>query len=175
MAKEKQIFKKPPNPLNRGNINNVPNEALTFLGTFKYNREIAQIAKDLRKNQTIAEKYLWNNILRSSKTGYKFIRQKTIDKFILDFYCSELLIGIEVDGEIHNLQQEQDQIRSEYLEELGIKIIRFKNEEVLNEIKNTKNKLEDFIKSREIELQEKSSLKTPPVKGVGGFLKETFI
>ena len=84
-------------------------------GGLKYSQALIEQADKMRKEPTAAEKYLWDNLLRSSQLGVKFTRQKPIHNFILDFYCSELLLGIEADGDIHELQQEQDQLRTEYL------------------------------------------------------------
>jgi len=122
-------------------LNDAPLEALTSVGYFKYSKEIAELADKMRKEPTPAEKYLWDNILRSSQLGFKFTRQKPIHNFILDFYCSELLLGIEADGDIHDLQKEQDRLRTEYLESIGIKIIRFRNEEILKQKENVKNRI----------------------------------
>jgi len=65
---------------------------------------------------------------------YRFLRQKPIDCFILDFYCSKLLLGIEVDGSSHDNKQEYDEARTGRLNFLGIKIIRYTNEVILKDI-----------------------------------------
>lgn len=148
-------------------LNRVPIEALSFRGIFKYSLEIGQIAGKLRKNPTLAEKYLWEKVLKHSNTGYKFTRQKPIHHFILDFYCSKLLLGIEADGEIHNLQQEQDQNRSDYLASMGIKIIRFKNEEILNEIEVVRNRILEFLQERQKEIDNPLTPLTGGNKTVG--------
>ena len=157
-------------PLTGGTFNDAPVEALTSIGNFKYSKEISELAEQMRKAPTPAEKYLWDNILRSSQLGFKFTRQKPIHNFILDFYCSELLLGIEADGEIHYLQQEQDQMRTEYLDSLGIKILRFKNEQILKQTEKVKTEILNYINQRKQELSRTNLIaQTPPVKGAGGF------
>jgi valyl-tRNA synthetase len=117
-------------------------------GGFKYNQALLPVAEQMRKNPTKTEETFWNEIIRSSQTGFKFIRQKPIGNFILDFYCSELLLGIEVDGEVHEKQQEQDKVRTETLNAIGIEIIRFSNDEVLNKLELVRQKLQEVIQQR---------------------------
>ena len=92
---------------------------------------IRQFARELRQPQTPAESTLWN-LLRNRNLKYKFRRQHPIDCFIIDFYCAEAKLLIEIDGASHleKEQQEYDQARTEYLEALGHKVIRFTNDDV---------------------------------------------
>jgi very-short-patch-repair endonuclease len=95
---------------------------------------IINYAKDLRKNQTPAEVKLWNLLRNRNLNGLKFRRQHPVKPlFILDFYCMELKIAIEIDGGYHKkyLQTQEDQERTILLNLMGIKVIRFTNEEVL--------------------------------------------
>jgi leucyl-tRNA synthetase len=94
---------------------------------------LKQFARENRKNQTTEEEALWQ-LLRNKKTGYKIRRQHAIGDFIADFVCLSNQLVIEVDGEIHSQQQEYDQMRTEYLNELGFRVIRFKNQEVSKNI-----------------------------------------
>jgi len=82
---------------------------------------------------TPAEKVLWNE-LRGNKLGVHFRRQQVIAGFIVDFYCHKIGLVIEVDGDIHNLQKEEDARREKVLKELGLRIIRFRNDEVENNL-----------------------------------------
>lgn len=93
-----------------------------------------QRRKNLRKDPTKAEYVLWQE-LRRQKLGYKFRRQTSIGKFIVDFYCHELRLIIEVDGPYHldDWQKEYDKKREDYLRKRGYVVIRFKNDEVLFE------------------------------------------
>ncbi len=91
--------------------------------------------KDRKKNTTDAEKALWES-LKTKQLGFKFRRQHIIDEFIADFVCLEKKLVVEVDGEYHDNeeQKEVDQLRTEILNELGYKVIRFTNEQVLGSI-----------------------------------------
>ena len=96
--------------------------------------EIEQAAKRLRKDLTSAEAKLWS-VLKSKKLdGIKFRCQHPVGNFILDFYCPAYKLVIEVDGEIHNHQTDRDRARTSKLEEYGYKVIRFGNEQVLNNL-----------------------------------------
>jgi len=99
--------------------------------------------KKLRSLPTKAEYVLWQE-LRKEKIGYRFRRQVSIDAFIVDFYCHELKLIIEVDGPIHNEQKDYDEIREEYLKNLGYSILRFTNEEVLFYRENTIQKIKEI-------------------------------
>ena len=92
---------------------------------------IRQFARELRQPQTPAEATLWQH-LRNRNLEYKFRRQHTIDVFITDFYCAEVKLCIEIDGDSHleKAQQEYDAARTEYLESRGRKVIRFTNDDV---------------------------------------------
>ncbi len=84
-----------------------------------------------RKEPTPAEQHLWERLRGKRIDGFKFRRQHAIDRFIVDFYCREAKLIIEVDGPIHAYTAEQDSIRTEILEGLGFRMIRFSNDEVL--------------------------------------------
>ena len=107
------------------------------------------LAKQLRDRMTEAEVILWEIIKSNKFNGYKFRRQHPIHKFIVDFYCHELKLIIEIDGKYHETenQQKEDLKRSELLKFQGLFEIRFKNEEVLNNTTEVLQKLEDFINS----------------------------
>jgi very-short-patch-repair endonuclease len=112
--------------------------------------QILNYAREMRKGPTEAESILWSNLRNRKLDNLKFRRQQHIEGFILDFYCEAARLGVEVDGEIH-LNEEQrnfDQQRTEYLAEFGIRIIRFKNNEVINNSINVLNKISEEAKSR---------------------------
>ncbi|MCX6301248.1 MAG: endonuclease domain-containing protein [Bacteroidia bacterium] len=96
--------------------------------------ELFRLAETMRKNSTEAENILWKSLKKFRIKGYIFRRQHPIDIFIADFYCHKIKLVIEVDGEVHdNIQaQEYDDGRSGEIERYGIKVIRFKNEEIIN-------------------------------------------
>jgi len=95
-------------------------------------KEKLQRARELRRDMTSAEKILWEE-LRANKLGVHFRRQQIIAGFIVDFYCHKAALVIEVDGDIHDLQQDEDARREKVLSELGLRVIRFGNDEILRE------------------------------------------
>jgi len=106
----------------------------------------------MRKHATKAEDILWQAI-RGSKLGEKFIRQKPFTfeynevqrTFIADFYCSKAKLIIEVDGHIHDDQKEYDELRTEIIKLLGMKVIRFTNEQVINDIEKVKQVIKEYL------------------------------
>ena len=101
--------------------------------TFK--QSLLEIARELRKNQTPAEKVLWECLRDRKLAGLKFYRQKPIDRYVADFYCPECKLVVEVDGDIHTdkNQKEHDLVRDDALSEFGITILRFRNGEILRD------------------------------------------
>jgi very-short-patch-repair endonuclease len=109
---------------------------------------IFERAKTMRQNPTIAEKTLWEQLRNNQILGLRFKHQHPIDIFIADFYCHKIKLVIEVDGDVHNSEEnkEYDQNRTAELENFGITVIRFKNEDVLDTINETKTKIETICK-----------------------------
>jgi len=105
--------------------------------------EMLQIARELRKNMTQAEIILWNKLRNRKLNGFRFRRQHPINVFVVDFFCYESMLVIEVDGDVHNdiTQKDRDIERAKILKEFGIKEIRFKNNEVLNDISSVLEKI----------------------------------
>jgi very-short-patch-repair endonuclease len=97
--------------------------------------EIFKRAGELRKNMTEAERKLWSLLRKKQVGGKKFRRQHPVKTFIVDFYCHECKLVVEVDGNIHQLeeQKEYDNERTYELEQLGLKVIRFTNDQVLQQ------------------------------------------
>jgi very-short-patch-repair endonuclease len=100
-----------------------------------YNPLLVPLAKKLRNNMTMGEITLWREI-NSKKLGVRFSRQIPIDNFIVDFYCKDLQLSIEVDGSVHFAEgeQEKDAIRQKRLEYLGVHVIRFSDLDVKNNL-----------------------------------------
>ena len=98
----------------------------------KVSAQKLQRAKELRREMTPAEKILWEE-LRANKLGVHFRRQQVIQGFIVDFYCHRAGLVIEVDGDIHDLQQEEDERREKVLSALGLRVVRFRNDEVMSD------------------------------------------
>ncbi|WP_083468861.1 endonuclease domain-containing protein [Nostoc piscinale] len=103
--------------------------------------KLKPLARQMRCEPTPAEKRLWEKLRHKQLLGFKFRRQQTIDRFIVDFYCSEARLVVEVDGEIHDYTQVEDTIRQEFLESLGLQVVRFRNEDVMERIEGV---LEDI-------------------------------
>lgn len=92
------------------------------------------LRRGMRARATPTEDALWQRLRNRQLAGAKFRRQHPVDHFIVDFYCAEAALAIEVDGGIHNQTREADALRQAYLEGLGLRFLRFTNDEVLNEI-----------------------------------------
>jgi len=109
---------------------------------------IFKLAKELRKNETEAEKILWTKLSKNQILGLQFRRQHPINRFIADFYCAKIKLVIEVDGSIHQIPefQEHDAERSELLNNFGITVIRFTNEQIIEEIDYTINQIQIIVK-----------------------------
>ena len=97
---------------------------------YNHNKNIVPLAKELRKNMTPEEKHLWYDLLRTYPV--KFSRQKVIGNYIVDFYCAKANLVIELDGSHHGLEKEteKDEKRTEYLESLGLEVVRIPNYEI---------------------------------------------
>ena len=121
----------------------------------RFNPIILQHAREMRHPQTSAETTIWQH-LRNRNLEFKFRRQHPIERFIIDFYCAEVKLCIEIDGDSHleEGQNEYDTARTEFLESIGSRVIRFTNNdvryninavvqeilEICNELKSTKKK-----------------------------------
>ena len=107
-------------------------------------KEKLQRSRELRREMTPAEKVLWEE-LRGSKLGVRFRRQQVIQGFIVDFYCHRAGLVIEVDGDVHDLQKEEDERREKVLSALGLRIVRFGNDEVIRELSAVVGKIRELI------------------------------
>jgi len=99
---------------------------------------------------------LWNQ-LKGKKLGYDFHRQKPIDNYIVDFFCSKLRLIIEVDGEVHKDKGEDDIERQSKLESLGLKVLRFKASDIMKNLNNVLEAIEYYIEEFEKELHTSSA------------------
>jgi len=98
-------------------------------------KQLEQNRKDLRKRMTKSETLLWTR-LRGKQSGFRFRRQHSIGSFIVDFYCSECNIVIEIDGITHDDEKasNRDEVKEKFLKDKGITILRFNDQEVLKNI-----------------------------------------
>ena len=111
----------------------------------RVSKEKLQRAKELRRDMTPTEKILWQE-LRANKLGVHFRRQQVIEGFIVDFYCHKAGLVVEVDGDIHDLQREEDARREKALSELGLIVIRFRNDEVARDLSGVVERIKQSIK-----------------------------
>ncbi len=112
-----------------------------------YNPRLKKIAQWLRNNSTRSEIKLWENLKEKQMFGYDFHRQKPLLNFIVDFYCYELNLVIELDGYSHQFNEilMKNQNKQDQLERLGLNVLRFDDDEVMNEINNVLNEIEGYI------------------------------
>ena len=108
------------------------------------------LARQLRNNPTDAEKKLWGYLRAKQIEGLQFYRQRMISKYIVDFYCPQIRLVIEVDGGQHYIEENQraDKEREAYLRKNGIEIKRYSNIEVLKNIEGVCEDIYDFVRSR---------------------------
>ena len=109
-----------------------------------YNHALTERARENRKDPTPAEHRLWREVLNKGRfRGFKFTRQKPLDEYIVDFYCAELQLAVEVDGDSHAIQTDYDQRRMENLGALGVKIVRYTNDDVMHGLDGV---FDDFVR-----------------------------
>ncbi|MBP8974989.1 MAG: endonuclease domain-containing protein [Anaerolineae bacterium] len=109
--------------------------------------KLRPLAREQRHKPTAAEDALWQRLRSRQVDGLKFCRQHAIERFIVDFYCSEACLVIEVEGPIHERTQEEDAIRQEYLEALGLRVLQFSNDEVLQHADPVIQAIRDALRS----------------------------
>ena len=110
----------------------------------KITKEKLQRARELRHDMTPAERVLWQE-LRANKLGVHFRRQQIMAGFIVDFYCHKAALVIELDGDVHDLQHEEDARREKALNDIGLRIVRFRNKEVMGNLSVVVNKIKQLI------------------------------
>jgi len=111
-------------------------------------------ARELRQRQTAAEDVLWEALRRDALDGLHFRRQHTIGRFLLDFYCAAHKLCIEVDGGVHDKQADYDEHRTAALAQRGIRVVRFRNEEILGDLPRALDRLRREIYLPDLELEE---------------------
>jgi very-short-patch-repair endonuclease len=112
-----------------------------------------EIARELRQRQTPAETLLWEQVRNRRFLGKKFLRQHPLffqhnDKpsfFILDFYCHEHNLAIEIDGKSHEYQKDYDRLRTHVINNLGVSVVRFKNEEIERSLNGVMERLKEIM------------------------------
>ena len=111
-------------------------------------KETLKNRRSLRKNMTEPEKVLWYNLRGRRFQNVKFRRQHGIGKYIVDYYCSDSLLAIEIDGDTHfsDKSVKYDKERTDYISKRGIRVIRFTNEEVLVNLEGVLYKISEMLK-----------------------------
>ncbi len=124
-----------------------------------FNKELKKFARELRKNMTDAERFLWTKIRRKQLKGCQFYRQKNIGNYIVDFYCPVAKLIIEIDGGQHYSKEgtKKDKIRDNYMARLGFTVFRFSDREIFENINGALERIYEHL--------EKSPL--PPFKKGG--------
>jgi len=115
----------------------------------KVTKEKQQRARELRREMTPAEKILWEE-LRANKLGVHFRRQQIIAGFIVDFYCHKSALVVEVDGDIHDLHHDEDARREKALREMGLRIVRFRNDEVVKNLSTVVGKIRELVLTQQV-------------------------
>ena len=121
------------------------NGQMTYASPDRYGL-LKEYARENRNNMTLGEKALWSS-LRHKFLGHRFYRQYIIADYIVDFLCHEGGVIIEVDGGYHSepRQAEDDELRTQRLEQLGFHVLRFSNEEILENIEDVEDRILEFI------------------------------
>lgn len=109
-----------------------------------YNKSLKIRARELRKNMTPAEILVWENI-RKKSLGIEFHRQVPILNYIVDFYCHEIGLVLEIDGKIHEDNFLEDEKRQREIEKYGVSFLRFTNDEVFSDLDAIKEKIPNYI------------------------------
>jgi len=121
-----------------------------------YNPKLKDLARKLRKNMTLSEVLLWNELKQKKLLGHDFDRQRPIDNYIVDFYCKDLQLAIEVDGSSHDSEEAQakDKVRQNRLESLGVRFLRFDDLEVKKDMPNVLRTIEIWVKVNSLKKEE---------------------
>lgn len=90
-----------------------------------YDPALKKLARELRSHSTLSEVLLWRTLKSGQRQGFDFHRQKPIDRYIVDFFCAELMLAVEIDGDSHKFKGPEDDQRQARLESLGVRFLRF--------------------------------------------------
>ncbi len=128
-------------PLNKGGQGGI------LRGMFQYDNNLKEYSRRLRKNMTDTEKLLWAKIRSKQMKGFQFYRQKPIGNFIVDFYCPKAKLVIELDGGQHYCEngKAKDSQRDEYMESIGLRVLRFSDREVFESLRAVIEKIWSYL------------------------------
>lgn len=141
-----------------------PLSELWFMNHF-YNKKLRPFARENRKNMTLGEILLWNNVLKKSALGVTFKRQRPMGAYILDFYAGQIRLAIEVDGYGHRFDAviQGDLLKSDWLEKNGIVLYRIPDQEIFQDLFNLKIRLYHKVTALLAEIED-----PPPAPSKGG-------
>ena len=128
------------------------NGLITNFRCLPYNPELKKRSREMRNNPTRAEEKFWEDLLKHKKTGYQFYRQKPLYHYIADFYSAKLKMVVEIDGSSHDDKEEYDENRDNLMNGYNLKVIRYRNDEVLEKSDKVKKDFNKQIKIRKKEL-----------------------
>jgi len=115
-----------------------------------YESNLKERARELRKKMTVAEILLWKQLKGKQLCGYDFDRQRPLGRRILDFYCKELKLAVDVNGSVHDFTRRKDEARQREIEAQGVTLLRFWNYDVKNDIDAVLKKIEEWIRGEEL-------------------------
>jgi very-short-patch-repair endonuclease len=112
-----------------------------------YHPRLTEYARDFRNNPTPSEALLWQRLKGKQLCGFDFHRQKPLGYYIVDFFCNELMLAIEIDGSVHNddYNKIKDAQRQDQLEDLGIRFLRFSAKDIMNDVECVLKVIEEWI------------------------------
>ena len=119
------------------------------MGRIYNNKKLSSLRRILRNNKTQAEEYLWYELRKRQVCRKKFRRQFSVGNYILDFYCPEIGLGIELDGEGHSEERQKryDEERTNVLKKFHIQVLRFKNTDVIFDRDKVVREIENYIRN----------------------------
>ena len=104
--------------------------------------KLKPLARQMRREPTASERVLWERLRNRRLGGFKFRRQHSVERFIVDFYCAEAGLVVEIDGPVHQYSEEEDRIRQSFIEGQGLRVVRFSDEEVMRNINSVLKRVE---------------------------------
>ncbi|GAB3196003.1 DUF559 domain-containing protein [Pontibacter aydingkolensis] len=114
-----------------------------------YKPYLKELARQLCNNSTLGEVLLWRELKGGALLGLDFHRQKPLDSFIVDFYCPQLMLAVEIDGDSHDYKFEEDMLRQRRLEQLGVRFLRFTDRQVKQEMANVLREIGQWVSERQ--------------------------
>lgn len=110
-----------------------------------YDPKMKSLARELRNSSTVAEIILWQRLNGQNPFRYDFHRQRPVDRYIIDFFCPELMLAIEIDGITHAGKMDLDRVRQARLENLGVRFLRFTDRDIRNNLSGVVQVISEWI------------------------------